>query len=184
MIMKNNSNICVCKSKSAFTIIELIVVLAIIAILLGISTLVASKIIRRERIASETDQLVSLLKEAQKYSMINSYYKNKQNEISKRKYGLEISSEQDNSYRISLKWIDLKDANIAPETVREYIVNKINITTSKEKNSTNVTVISVYFNDTGSTGDNQTITITDTLKEYKRNIVISQLGHINVESPK
>lgn len=173
------------KRNNAFTIIELIVVITIIAILLGISTLVASKIIRRERVASETDQLVSLLKEAQKYSMINTYYKVENEGIKKRQYGVEIEalntqgSNEPERYRISLVWRDLDLTKY--DSIREYEINKINITSNRGKNSSYGTVISVYFNDTGATGDNQTITITDTLKEYKRNIVISQLGHINVE---
>ncbi|MDY6821593.1 MAG: prepilin-type N-terminal cleavage/methylation domain-containing protein, partial [Deferribacterota bacterium] len=53
--------------RKAFTVIELIVVIAIIAILLALSVIAVNKIIRREHVVSEADRLASLLKEAQKY---------------------------------------------------------------------------------------------------------------------
>lgn len=177
-----------------FTIIELIVVIVIIAILLGISTLVASKIIRRERVASETDRLVSLLKEAQKYSMINSFYKDDNGAIQKRHYGVRIykanntyRNNNENNFIISLVWKNLNDRNFEYErNERSYDVSQINIYKLSNKNANGTELIDnerVYFNDTGSTSDNKTLRITDTVDEYKRDIVISPMGHINVKSP-
>ena len=182
-----------------FTIIELIVVIVIIAILLGISTLVASKIIRRERVASETDRLVSLLKEAQKYSMINSFYKDNEG-IQKRHYGVRITKANNtsgnnnvNTFKISLVWKNLNDRindRINDEKIekdeRSYDVSQINIYKLSNNNANGTELIdneTVYFSDTGSTSDNKTLRITDPLDEYKRDIVISPMGHINVESP-
>jgi prepilin-type N-terminal cleavage/methylation domain-containing protein len=178
-----------------FTIIELIVVIVIITILLGISTLVASKIIRRETVASETDRIVSLLKEAQKYSMINSFYKDPDGIIQKRHYGVRITkanntsgNNNEDTFKISLVWKNLNDRNFEYErNERSYDVSQINIYKLSNKNANGTELIdneTVYFSDTGSTSDNKTLRITDSLDEYKRDIVISPMGHINVESPK
>ena len=176
-----------------FTIIELIVVIVIIAILLGISTLVASKIIRRERVISETDRLVSLLKEAQKYSMINSFYKDNEG-IQKRHYGVRIykanntyRNNNENNFIISLVWKKLKSNDYAEEVVdKTHNISEIKIykVPANNKEPQLVDDERVYFNDTALTSDNKTLRITDTVDEYKRDIVISQMGHINVESPK
>ena len=177
-----------------FTIIELIVVIVIITILLGISTLVASKIIRRERVISETDRLVSLLKEAQKYSMINSFYKDNEG-IQKRHYGVRIykanntyRNNNENNFIISLVWKNLNDRKFEYErNERSYDVSQINIYKLSNNNANGTELIdneTVYFSDTGSTSDNKTLRITDIVDEYKRDIVISPMGHINVESPK
>ena len=178
-----------------FTIIELIVVIVIITILLGISTLVASKIIRRETVASETDRIVSLLKEAQKYSMINSFYKDPDGIIQKRHYGVRITkanntsgNNNEDTFKISLVWKNLNDRNFEYErNERSYDVSQINIYKLSNNNANGTELIdneTVYFSDTGSTSDNKTLRITDSLDEYKRDIVISPMGHINVESPK
>ena len=178
-----------------FTIIELIVVIVIITILLGISTLVASKIIRRETVASETDRIVSLLKEAQKYSMINSFYKDPDGIIQKRHYGVRITkanntsgNNNEDTFKISLVWKNLNDRNFEYErNERSYDVSQINIYKLSNNNANGTELIdneTVYFSDTGSTSDNKTLRITDIVDEYKRDIVISPMGHINVESPK
>ena len=182
------------KNNKGFTIIELIVVIAIIAILLGISTLVASKVIRRERVISETDRLVSLLKEAQKYSMINSFYKDADGIIQKRHYGVRIykannvyRNNNENDFSISLVWKKLKSNNYAEEVVdKTHNISEIKIykVPANNKEPQLVDDERVYFNDTALTSDNKTLRITDTVDEYKRDIVISQMGHINVESPK
>jgi prepilin-type N-terminal cleavage/methylation domain-containing protein len=177
-----------------FTIIELIVVIVIIAILLGISTLVASKIIRRERVISETDRIVSLLKEAQKYSMINSFYKDPNERIQKRHYGVRIykannayGNNNEYNFIISLVWKNLKSNDYSDEVVdKTYNISEIKIykvPTNSNNEPQLVDNESVYFNDTALTSDNKTLRITDTVDEYKRDIVISPMGHINVESP-
>jgi prepilin-type N-terminal cleavage/methylation domain-containing protein len=177
-----------------FTIIELIVVIVIIAILLGISTLVASKIIRRERVISETDRIVSLLKEAQKYSMINSFYKDADGIIQKRHYGVRIykannayGNNNEYNFIISLVWKNLKSNDYSDEVVdKTYNISEIKIykvPTNSNNEPQLVDNESVYFNDTALTSDNKTLRITDTVDEYKRDIVISPMGHINVESP-
>jgi len=182
------------KKKKGFTIIELIVVIAIIGILLGISTLVANKIIRRERVVSETDRLVSLLKEAQKCSMINSFYKDADGIIQKRHYGVRIykannayRNNNENNFSISLVWKKLKSNDYAEEIVdKTYNISEIKIykVPANNKEPQLVDDERVYFNDTALTSDNKTLRITDTVGEYKRDIVISPMGHINVESPK
>lgn len=178
------------RKNKAFTIIELIVVLGIIVVLLGISTLVANKMIRNERVISETDRLVSLLKEAQKYSMINSYYK-KDGLIQKRHYGVRIarSNNQNNedTFDISLVWKNVNSNNYEDEiTEKRYTLNKIKIYKLSQNADNQAELVdneTVYFNDLALTTDNKTLRITDVLDEYKRDIVISQMGHINVESP-
>ena len=189
-----NKKLHIFKKNKGFTIIELFVVIAIIAILLGISTLVASKVIRRERVASETDKLVSLLKEAQKYSMINSFYKDADGIIQKRHYGVRIykannvyRNNNENDFSISLVWKKLKSNNYAEEVVdKTHNISEIKIykVPANNKEPQLVDDERVYFNDTALTSDNKTLRITDTVDEYKRDIVISQMGHINVESPK
>jgi Tfp pilus assembly protein FimT len=166
----------------------------IIAILLGISTLVASKIIRRERVISETDRIVSLLKEAQKYSMINSFYKDPNERIQKRHYGVRIykannayGNNNEYNFIISLVWKNLKSNDYSDEVVdKTYNISEIKIykvPTNSNNEPQLVDNESVYFNDTALTSDNKTLRITDTVDEYKRDIVISPMGHINVESP-
>ena len=189
-----NKKLHIFKKNKGFTIIELFVVIAIIAILLGISTLVASKVIRRERVISETDRLVSLLKEAQKYSMINSFYKDADGIIQKRHYGVRIykannvyRNNNENDFSISLVWKKLKSNDYAEEVVdKTHNISEIKIykVPANNKEPQLVDDERVYFNDTALTSDNKTLRITDTVDEYKRDIVISQMGHINVESPK
>jgi prepilin-type N-terminal cleavage/methylation domain-containing protein len=181
------------KREKGFTIVELFVVLAIITILLGASAWVVSKTIRRERVISETDKLVSLLKEAQKYSMINSYYK-KDGLIQKRHYGVRIARNSNQSgannearFNISLVWKNVNSNNYEGEvTDKSYSINNIKIYKISPRANNQSELIdneTIYFNDMALTTDNMTLRITDVIEEYKRNIAISQVGHINVESP-
>lgn len=205
MIMKNYSNIYIYKRKNAFTIIELIVVITIIAILLAMSTLIASKIIRRERVESATDKFVSFLKEAQKYSMINSYYKDNGN-IQKRHYGIRIEKNKNNmnsnedNFNISLVWNNLINSDYSNEIKEKSLdISRIKIYNVPSNSSQNnnqkaelIDNIAIYFNDTGAikveSAQNLsygiTIRIADASDDYKRDIKISAMGHINVESPK
>jgi prepilin-type N-terminal cleavage/methylation domain-containing protein len=203
--MKNYSNIYIYKRKNAFTIIELIVVITIIAILLAMSTLIASKIIRRERVESATDKFVSFLKEAQKYSMINSYYKDNGN-IQKRHYGIRIEKNKNNmnsnedNFNISLVWNNLINSDYSNEIKEKSLdISRIKIYNVPSNSSQNnnqkaelIDNIAIYFNDTGAikveSAQNLsygiTIRIADASDDYKRDIKISAMGHINVESPK
>jgi len=205
MIMKNYSNIYIYKRKNAFTIIELIVVITIIAILLAMSTLIASKIIRRERVESATDKFVSFLKEAQKYSMINSYYKDNGN-IQKRHYGIRIEKNKNNmnsnedNFNISLVWNNLINSDYSNEIKEKSLdISRIKIynvpsnsTQNNNQKAELIDNIAIYFNDTGAikveSAQNLsygiTIRIADASDDYKRDIKISAMGHINVESPK
>jgi type II secretory pathway pseudopilin PulG len=176
--------------KKAFTIIELIVVITIIIILLSISTLVASKVIRRERVESETNKLVSLLKEAQKYSMINKCF---QNCTQKQQYGVRIAKGNNmEEFIISLvRKIQVKtDENTLNEKElkeKEFYINKINIYRIPPRNNSQPIPLdneSIYFNDSGTTENTMRLRISDNLNEFKRDIVISQLGHINIEKSK
>jgi prepilin-type N-terminal cleavage/methylation domain-containing protein len=203
--MKNYSNIYIYKRKNAFTIIELIVVITIIAILLAMSTLIASKIIRRERVESATDKFVSFLKEAQKYSMINSYYKDNGN-IQKRHYGIRIEKNKNNmnsnedNFNISLVWNNLINSDYSNEIKEKSLdISRIKIynvpsnsTQNNNQKAELIDNIAIYFNDTGAikveSAQNLsygiTIRIADASDDYKRDIKISAMGHINVESPK
>jgi hypothetical protein len=41
----------------------------------------------------------------------------------------------------------------------------------------------VYFNDIEATNDNKTIRVSDSADNYKKNVVISQMGNVNIEKP-
>lgn len=174
--------------RKAFTVIELIVVIAIIAILLALSVIAVNKIIRREHVVSEADRLASLLKEAQKYSMINKFYKS-DNIIRERQYGVRIerktiNNQEDNlKFSISLVWRDLANPNNEIRE-REVTVEKVNLYKVLQNNQyRSIDNESIYFNDIGATNDNQTIRLEDELEEYKRDVVISQMGNINIVNP-
>lgn len=172
-----------------FTIVELAVIITFVAILLSIAVIIGGKVVKKEHVEDETARIVSLIKEAQKYSMIDNYYKESENSpVQKRHYGVKFLKSED-FYTVSMvrKPINTNEGDIKEEVVKTYNLKNIHLYMVTRRNNNeqveDFTKEYVYFNDIGATNDNKTIRVSDSADNYKKNVVISQMGNVNIEKP-